>query len=406
MKIIYLHQYFSNLNGNVGTRSFEMGRRLVKMGHEVHMITSYTDKTDDYEWFETVEEGINVHWYPVEYRNSYGFTARILAFFKFSLAALIKGRTLSGDVVFATSTPLTIIIPGFFIARKLSIPLVFEVRDLWPELPIAIGVLKNPLSKFMARMLEKFAYRNSNKIVALSDGMRDGVLKLDYPEKDISVIPNSCDLNFFKIDDEVKVRNDFREQHGIPLDAKVILYAGTFGRINGVGYMVELASQLAEHTNIFFFAVGHGAEFSNVSMLATKAGVLGNNFILKESLRKSEMPNLFCSADVILSLFIPLVEMEANSANKFFDGLSAGRCVLINYGGWQEALLQESQAGFRLSRKADVAADQIQKLFDSPELIESCGRNARAAGEKFFSRDKLAKKLERVLSSAIDGSPC
>lgn len=387
----------------MGTRSFEMGRRLVRMGHEVHIVTSYTDKIDKNDWFESIEEGINVHWYPVRYQNSDGFSARMIAFFKFAIAALIKGRKLDGDVVFATSTPLTIIIPGFFIARILSIPLVFEVRDLWPELPIAIGSLKNPITKYMARMLEKFAYRNSKKIVVLSEGMRDGVLKLGYPAKDISVIPNSCDLDFFKIDDEAKVRNDFRQKNGIPLDAKVILYAGTFGRINGVGYMVELASQLAAQNNIFLVAVGHGAEFLNVSMQATKAGVLGKNFILKQSLRKSEMPNLFCSADIILSLFIPLVEMEANSANKFFDGLSAGRCVLINYGGWQEELLLESQAGFRLSIKADIAAKQIQNLLNSPQLLEYYGKNARAVGEKFFSRDKLAKKLESILISAIDG---
>ena len=151
MKIIYLHQYFSTLRGKEGTRSFEMARRLVKMGHEVHMITSWRDNTDARDWFKTIEEGIVVHWYPNRYQNDFTTISRIIAFLKFALAAFLRGRSLSGDVVFATSTPLTIIFPGFLIARKLSIPLVFEVRDLWPSLPIAMGVIKDPISKFLAR---------------------------------------------------------------------------------------------------------------------------------------------------------------------------------------------------------------------------------------------------------------
>ena len=371
------------------------------MGHEVHMVTSLTIESEKTDWFETSEEGINIHWYPVRYQNKFDFYSRILAFLKFSLAASKKGMTLDGDIVFATSTPLTIIIPGYFVAKKLSIPLVFEVRDLWPELPIAIGALKNPIMKFVARALEKFAYKNSSKVIALSDGMRDGVLKSGYSSKDVSVIPNSCDLNFFKIDDEVKVRNDFRERNGIPLDAKVILYAGTFGKVNGVSYLVDLAFELRAEKDLFFLAVGHGAEFESVCHQAAERGVLDKNMRILASLPKDQMPVLFCTADFVTSLFIPLIEMEANSANKFFDGLSAGRCVLINYGGWQDELLLEYRAGMRLSRDVKIASDQLKHLCSLPMEIERYGNNARSLGEKLFCRDKLASELENVLKSAV-----
>ena len=95
MKIIYLHQYFSTLRGKEGTRSFEMARRLVKMGHEVHMITSWRDNTDARDWFKTIEEGIVVHWYPNRYQNDFTTISRIIAFLKFALciflAVLILG---------------------------------------------------------------------------------------------------------------------------------------------------------------------------------------------------------------------------------------------------------------------------------------------------------------------------
>ena len=175
MRITYLHQYFNTPEMSGGTRSYEMARRLVAMGHEVNMITSWREDDGRKGWFETAEAGIKVHWLPVPYSNKMGFKERISAFFRFAWGAARKAASLPADVVFATSTPLTIALPGVYAARRQKAPMVFEVRDLWPELPIAIGALKNPFLQFMARQLELFAYRNSKAIVALSPGMRDGV---------------------------------------------------------------------------------------------------------------------------------------------------------------------------------------------------------------------------------------
>ena len=166
MKIIYIHQYFNTPNMAGGTRSYEMARRLVSMGHEVHMLTSRRDKSSSQDYLFTLEDGIHVHWIPVAYSNKFSDVNRILAFLKFAWLSTKKGISLQGDVVFATSTPLTIAIPGYIVSRKLSIPMVFEVRDLWPTLPIAIGSLKNTLLKWIALRLERFAYFNSARVVA------------------------------------------------------------------------------------------------------------------------------------------------------------------------------------------------------------------------------------------------
>ncbi|WP_344703199.1 glycosyltransferase, partial [Halomonas cibimaris] len=112
MRIIYLHQYFNTPEMSGGTRSYEMARRMVAAGHEVHMITAYREDDKPGEWFTTDEAGIQVHWYPVPYSNHMSYGQRIKAFFAFAFAARKKALALEGDIVFATSTPLTIAIPG------------------------------------------------------------------------------------------------------------------------------------------------------------------------------------------------------------------------------------------------------------------------------------------------------
>ena len=151
-----------------GTRSYEMARRIVAAGHEVHMVTSIREpKHQQRDWISTDEAGIRVHWYPVPYSNHMSYLRRIGAFLSFANAAYKKVMELRGDLIFATSTPLTIVLPAVPAARKKNIPMVLEVRDLWPEMPIAIGALRNPIMRFTARRLERWAYRNSMAVVAL-----------------------------------------------------------------------------------------------------------------------------------------------------------------------------------------------------------------------------------------------
>ena len=141
MKVIYLHQYFTTPNMSGGTRSYEMAKRLVAAGHEVHMVTSWVKETDKTDWYEQEVDGIHVHWFPNPYNNKMSFRRRIQMFFRFAFAAMKKISSIKADVIFATSTPLTIAIPGVLGARKQKIPMVFEVRDLWPEVPIAMKIL-------------------------------------------------------------------------------------------------------------------------------------------------------------------------------------------------------------------------------------------------------------------------
>ena len=403
MKIIYLHQYFNTPEMSGGTRSYEMARRLVEWGHEVHIITSWRDSHASSNWFHTQEHGVNVYWLPVPYSNSMNFWQRIWAFFKFAIGVIPCAIKIGGDVVFATSTPLTIALPGAVVSQYLKVPMVFEVRDLWPEVPIAMGFLRNPIAIAAARWLERFAYRRAARVVALSDGMADGIVATGYPREWISVIPNGSDLELFAHNTEAGCR--FRSAHPELGSGPIILYPGTLGKVNRVSYLAHLAHNvLAYRPDLKFVVIGGGAEEVQTRCMAEKLGVLGVNYFQYPPVAKRELVDAFSAASVIISLCVDEPALRANSANKFFDGLASGTPVAINYLGWQAKLLQESKAGVVLPSDPGRACEVLLNFMGSSDVMEASGQQARILAENRFARDILARNLESVLKSVVANS--
>lgn len=386
-----------------GTRSYEMARRLVEWGHEVHVVTSWRKPTPHTGWFDDNIDGIHVHWLPVPYDNAMGFWLRLKAFFWFSVRAGQRATKLGGDIVFATSTPLTIALPGALAAWRLKVPMVFEVRDLWPDVPIAMGYLRNPITRKAAQWLERFAYARSSRVVALSDGMADGVVRAGYPREQVAVIPNSSDLALFARNNEGSKR--FREAYPELGSGPVVLYPGTLGKANGVGYLAHLAhAVLPLRPDVRFVVFGEGAERALIEDTARSLGVLGKNYFLYAPLPKRELVDAFSAASVVVSLFIDEPALRANSANKFFDALASGTAVAINYQGWQKELLEETGAGIVLGPDPSAAAAPLRALLDAPQRLADCGSRARQLAEERFDRDKLARQLERVFLDAVGES--
>ena len=405
MKIIYLHQYFNTPEMSGGTRSYEMARRLVAAGHEVHMITSSRGKNSHHAsgWVEEIIDGIHVHWLAVPYSNNMDFKTRILAFLKFAVASGAKAYRVGGDVIFATSTPLTIALPAVYAARRLKKPMVFEVRDLWPELPIAVGALKNPFLKKAAKWLERFAYKNAEHVVALSSGMKQGVVKSGYPSEKVHVIPNSCDIDFFQVP-ENKGRN-FLNNHPELQGGPLVLYAGVLGFINGVGYLVDIASAMVQiDPAVRFLIVGDGKEQNQIREKAANAGVLGKNLWMVPPVPKSEMPNLLSASTMATSLVINLPQLWNNSANKFFDALAAGRPIMINHEGWQADLIREAGVGLVVPPDdPKIAADMLHDFLQDRKRLEKAGKATAMLADRMFNVDRLAMQLNAVIEEAAEG---
>lgn len=400
MKIVYLHQYFKTPQTNGGTRSYEMARRWVARGHSVHMVTSDSERASG-GWRTYDVEGITVHACAVPYSNSMSFRRRIQAFFQFGVLASFRARRLRGDVVFATSTPLTIIAPALFATAFRRTPIVFEVRDLWPELPIAIGALTNRVAIALARGLEVVAYRSARRIVALSPGMAEGVIRQGVPAEKVVVAPNSCDLDKFDVPECVGL--DYRQKQTWLGHRPLVVYCGTLGRINHVGYLVDVAKAMAElDPEVAFGIYGGGAEEGLIRRHAQDSGVLDRNLFMLGKVSKEQMPTILSAATVCTSLFLPLEEMQANSANKFFDALAAGRPVAINYGGWQADLVRGSGAGLVISpNDPEQAAKCLLRFIRDEAAVSRARTSARSMAYEKFARESISTNVLTVLTSTV-----
>jgi len=400
VKILYLHQYFLTPQMAGATRSYEMARRLVERGHEVHMITS-RGEGGRAGWTCTDEAGIRVHWCSVPYSNRMGYARRIWAFMRFSVMAARRAAAVSGDVVFASSTPLTIALPAVYAAEKLSVPMVFEVRDLWPDTPIGVGALKNRGVIATARWLERFAYRNAAHVVALSPDMKTGVVSTGYPADRVTVVPNGSDLELFRVANGLAV--EFRRSYDWLGDRPLVVYTGTLGVVNGVDYLARLAAVVGRiDPEVRFLTVGTGREEAKVRQTAEALGVLGRNFFMLPQIPKAEMPAVLSAADLATSTVIDREQLWANSANKVFDALAADRPIVINHRGWLAEMIEQTGCGLVLNpNETETAAEQLVAALRNPLWVARARAAARKAAEERFSRDLLFERLETVLRRVV-----
>ncbi|WP_444568188.1 glycosyltransferase family 4 protein [Aeromicrobium sp.] len=382
-----------------GTRSYEMARRFVEAGHEVHVVTA-RDVGGAKGWVTSTVADFTVHGIDVAYDNAMSAPRRIVAFAQYALGAGFRAARLRPDVVLASSTPLTVAIPAG-VARLLSrARVVFEVRDLWPSGPIAMGYLRDPVSRFLARALEKFAYAISDQVVALSPGMLDGVVEAGKPASQVHLVPNASDRDLFAVDAEVG--SAWKDRHPQLGDGPFITYAGTFGAVNDVAWLVDLAAEFPAGDGPTFLCVGDGAKIDDVRRRALEAGVLERNLHVLPPIPKVEVPAVLSASTAVIAVQLDIPELLVSSPNKVFDAFAAGRPLIINYGGWQKDLLDESGAGLVLSRKPSEAAAQLRAFLSDHDALAMAGRAGADLARDRFDRDALARTMLDVLEMAHD----
>lgn len=402
MHILYIHQHFATPRGSTGTRSYEFARRWVKAGHKVTLITGYCDvgglKLGGGLIQKQTVEGINVIAVGVKYSNKQSFLRRIVSFLCFILFSTYAGlRTKNIDVIYATSTPLTVGIPAMVLKWLKHIPFVFEVRDQWPEAPIEMGIIKNKVLIKLLLWLEKIIYKKSSAIVALSPGMADGVRSVLNAEKPITVIPNSCDIEAFRPDmNGTAIRTERRWD-----DKLVLLHFGAMGRTNGLGFVIDAAERLKANKDIHFVLIGDGSEKTSLIRKIKQLGL--SNIEILDSMPKTDLARIVAACDVSMVIFANFPILQHNSANKFFDSLSAGKPVLLNYSGWQREILEENEAGFGCKLcNLDEFVEKVLYLNSHKAKVLKMGQNSRRIAEERFDRDKLALQALEVPKLTVE----
>jgi len=402
MHILYIHQHFATPKGSTGTRSYEFARRWVKAGHKVTLITGYYDisglKPGKKLIQKQIIDRINVVIVGTRYSNKQPYLRRIMSFLCFMLFSTYAGlRTKGVDVIYATSTPLTVGISAIVIKWVKRIPFVFEVRDQWPELPIEMGIIRNKVLIKLLLWLEKTIYKCASSIVALSPGQADGIQGVLAEDKEITVIPNSCDTDMFRPD-----MNDaaLRKKLGWS-DKLVLIYFGAMSTANGLGFVIDAAERLKSNTSIHFVLVGDGNEKTALIRSVRQLGL--RNIEILDSRAKENLGQIVAACDVSMVIFANFAILEHNSANKFFDSLSAGKPVLLNYSGWQREILEKHSAGFGCQLcNLDEFVEKILYFDSHRKQLKQMGQNARTLAEQEFNRDRLAENLKNILAKVVE----
>ncbi len=397
MKILYFYQYFSTSNGSWGTRVHEFTREWVKNGHEVIVITSIYSKSDlkSEKLFDTqIIDNVKVKIINLKVDNKQSFLKRVFGFLIYSFVASWYALTIKADVVIASSGPITVGIPGLFAKLIRRRKLVFEVRDLWPDGAIELGLLKNRFLQKLAYMLESMCYRNSDLIVALSPGMKKEIETKCKSSKVISVT-NSANLELFS-----KARV-FPEEIDLFQSREYALYTGNIGMVNNVSWMFNAAKLLKQmnRSDIKIVWIGDGQLKAHFEKRKVEEQV--DNLIILDLMPKRNLVPIVQHALICLAPLMESKILNTSSPNKFFEALAAGVPVIQTTNGWMKDFISEHSVGYTLdpNNPQELANKLIDIAMDNKGLDSMRNRASRIA-EANFDKNILANYMLNEILNA------
>lgn len=393
MKLLYIVQYFTFPDEADGTRPYDLALSFVKKGIDVTVLTSDTSGNATKKWTYVERDGIKVYRLNCPYDNKMGFFRRIVSFCKFFTNVSIKQFSFDYDLMLSSSTPLTNGIPALVAKYFRKKPYIFEVRDVWPGVPIAMGYFKSKLSQKLLYAFEKKIYKKASYIVPLSTGMDENI-KRRYPNDKSVVIPNISEINRFS-NIEKTVDIDF------PIGKKIVLYAGTFGNVNGLSYVNKLAKEtLKLDPDLWYYLIGLGKEKEDNIQEAKDLGVYEKNVFYFDPVRKLDLPYLYSMCTVGSSYVIDIRALWDNSANKFFDTLAAKKPIVINHQGWQADTIKEKNIGYVLPPVVshDTAVEFVSYM-NNTELLNKQGANSYELAKKEYSLEVAVEKYMKIIKS-------
>jgi glycosyltransferase involved in cell wall biosynthesis len=405
MHILYLHQHFSTPAGSTATRSFAFARALAARGHHVTLATgrcqgAETGLSGPFRRGrrEGRVAGFQVVEWDIPYANAMGIAARSAAFLRYAAAATRLALREKPDLIIASSTPLTIALPALCAKALRGIPFIFEIRDPWPELPRAMGVLPAAIAPFMEG-IANLACRHAAAVVALSEGMAETARARGADPARVQVIGNGCDLDLFG-----PHIAPWRPPEAAPWEV-LALYAGAHGRANGLGVVVEAARLLAAQgeSRLRILLVGEGAE--KTALMRAAAGLPNLTFL--PPMPKRDVAGLFAGSQIALHILADCPAFAAWTApNKLMDGLAAGRPVISNLPGDAARLLTEGGAGVAVTPgdAAGLAAALIG-LVEDPARRAAMGAAARGLAVRQYDRRLLAARFAALVEGIPTAQP-
>jgi glycosyltransferase involved in cell wall biosynthesis len=406
MKILLINQSFVSPDEPGHTRHFEMAQFLRKHGHALVIVGSdvnyqtgrpTTSRQRVFEDVEQVIDGVRIlraYVYPSLHRSYFW---RIISFFSFMFSSVWTAlRVKDVDLVMGTTPPIFQAVSAWFVSLVRRKPFLLEVRDLWPEFGVGMGVLTNPIIIALARWLENFLYARATHILVNSPAYRHYLLDKGVPEKKVTFIPYGTDVEMFhpQIDG-----GPVRRQLGVD-DKFVVLYAGALGQANDIFTLLRAAERLRGEPHIRIVLFGDGKERAHIEEEARQKGL--DNVIIAGVHPKKEMPFVLASSDVCLAILQNIKMFRTTYPNKVFDYMAAGRATVLVIDGVIREVIETSKGGVFVEPGNDEQlARTILELSKDPARVRQMGINARDYLVRHLDRRDRLDETMRFLQSLV-----
>ncbi|HXE57616.1 MAG TPA: glycosyltransferase family 4 protein [Gemmatimonadales bacterium] len=412
LRIGYLVQQFAPEVGAGPARVVEMARRWMAAGAEVTVITGMPNRPQgriypEYRgrWFMEEEwEGMRVlrSWLYADPRHGFGRT--VLNNLTFMVTSAVHGLWRGGrpDVLIASAPPFFPHLTGALLAATKRVPLVLELRDLWPDYLVGMGVLKpgRPETRLLFG-LERRVLGRADRVVVVTESFKTRVIEKGVPAERITVVPNGVDTAFYFPTEEPPPLEALARRNG----EVVVGYLGNFGAGQGLEAVVEAAAILAtRRAPVRFVLAGDGP--ARAGLVARVREFQLPNLVVHPPIPKAVTRAFYNACDVCLVPLAPVDVFQETVPSKLFEVMACGRPLVASVGGEAAAIVQRSGGGVVVPPgDAAAIADGIERLRRTPaDARAAMGERARDYVDRHFSRAALADRYLEMLV-ALAGGP-
>lgn len=397
MKILLINQAFVSPDEPGHTRHFELAQFLRARGHELVIVASDLNYQTGQRtvqrrglFVEQVIDGVRIlraYIYPALHRSYFWRTISFCSFMVSSVWTALSVKDV--DLIMGTTPPIFQAVSAWFVALIRRKPFLLEVRDLWPEFGVSMGVLKNPMVIALARWLEKFLYVRATHILVNSPAYKEYMLDKGVLENKVTYIPYGTDVDMFNphvdgspVRRKLGLENEF-----------VVLYAGALGQANDIDTILRAADRLNRESNIRIVLFGDGKERARLQTESVRMKL--SNVIFAGVCPKKEMPLVIASADVCLAILQDIPMFRTTYPNKVFDYMASARGTVLVIDGVVRQVIESSDGGvFVQPANDEQLANTILELSKDSSRVKQMGINARAYLLKHLDRrEKLNDTL-------------
>ncbi|MEW5724504.1 MAG: sugar transferase [Thermodesulfobacteriota bacterium] len=403
MRVLLIHQAFASPHEPGGTRHFELARACVALGHWFTIVASPLSYLTGRRWPVQAASGGIEEYDGVHVRRAWahpslhrGFFWRLFSFLSFMVSAVVESlRAGPADLVMGTSPPLFQAFSAWLTAALRRRPFLLEIRDLWPEFAVDLGVLTNPLLIGLARRGERFLYARASHLVVNSPAYADYLVKKGVPRTKVTLVPNGTDPDLFQPEaDGARLRRE------LGLEGRFVLtYAGALGPANDIPTIIHAAGLLRDRPEFRFLLVGDGQERPALEAMVREMNL--TNVTFTGSRPKREMPEFLAASDACLATLKDIPMFRTTYPNKVFDYMAAGRPTLLAIDGVIREVMDRAEGGIfvRPGRPEDLAQAAVY-LREHPEKAREMGRAARSYVVRHFHRRVQAHRFARTIARA------